>query len=319
LKLALLGYGNVGRAFARLLKKTRGRHDLRIVAVQTRRGACMDARGVALEPEWRAPFAGPGEFLDAAGADALVEVTPLDPPYGEPAITHVRLALARRMHVATANKGPVAFAWRELNEAARAAGVRFLHESATMDGTPVYTLVRNCLPAVAVTGFAGALNSTTKVIIDFMRRGLSLEEGVAEAQRLGIAEADPAYDIDGWDSAAKAAALANVWLDAGTTPLAVDRKGIGSLTPEKIAEVEAKGKTIVLVSRGKRTPAGVKLRVRAEVLDRNDPLACAPGTSNLLQIETDLMGVIGVYALHPGVEQTAYGLFSDLMEIARQS
>ena len=186
-----------------------------------------------------------------------------------------------------------------------------------MDGTPVYNLVRHCLPGVTLTGFAGVFNSTTKVILEAMGRGLSLEEGIAEARRLGVAEADPWFDIEGWDSACKAAALANVLMDARTTPQQVDRKGIGRLTPEKLAEAAASGKAIVLVGRAKRGPNGVKLRVRAEVLDRSDILASVTGTSNLLLLETDLMGRLGVFTLNPGLEQTAYGVFSDLVDIAR--
>jgi homoserine dehydrogenase len=186
-----------------------------------------------------------------------------------------------------------------------------------MDGTPVYNLVRNNLPGVTVTGFSGALNSTTKVILDAMAQGLTLDEGIAEARRLGVAEADPWFDIDGWDSACKAAALANVLMDARTTPQAVDRRGIGRMTPEKLAEIRASGKTVALVSRAKRTAAGVKLRVRAEVLEKDDMLAVARGTSNLLMLETDLMGRLGVFTMEPGLEQTAYGVFSDLVDIAR--
>jgi homoserine dehydrogenase len=106
-------------------------------------------------------------------------------------------------------------------------------------------------------------------------------------------------------------------MDARTTPLAVDTKGIRKLTPEKLAELKAKGKTVRLVSRGRRGKDGLKMRVRAEVLELTDVLAMARGTSSLLQIETDVMGTLGILESNPGVEQTAYGLFSDLVDIAR--
>jgi homoserine dehydrogenase len=150
-----------------------------------------------------------------------------------------------------------------------------------------------------------------------MREGLTLQEGIKCAQDLQITEADASYDIDGWDSAAKTAALANVLLDARVTPLSVDRRGIGRLTPERIQDLAKQGKTVALVSRGKRTAAGVALRVRAEVLDETDTLASVKGTSNLLLLHTDLMGTVGTVSISPGVEQTAYGLFSDLVDIAK--
>ena len=106
-------------------------------------------------------------------------------------------------------------------------------------------------------------------------------------------------------------------MDARVTPLDVDRRGIGRLTPEKLADLKTQGKTIRLVSRARTTPNGVKLRVRAEVIAETDALAAARGTSSLLMFDTDLMGTIGTVELNPGVEQTAYGVFSDLVDVAR--
>jgi homoserine dehydrogenase len=149
-----------------------------------------------------------------------------------------------------------------------------------------------------------------------MREGQSMEDGIEAARRLGITEADASYDIEGWDSAAKAAVLANVLMDAGVTPLDVDRRGIGRLTTERVMELAKARKTVCLVSRGHIGSSGVRLRVRAEVVDDCDPLASVHGTSNLLLLHTDLMGTIGVMGISSGVEQTAYGLFSDLVEIS---
>ncbi len=319
MNLAVLGFGNVARALARLLHQQRGAHPFRINAIHTRHGTACNVSGLSTDPEFGPPAASLEEVLERAKAQVLVELTTLNPENGEPALTHIPTALRRGLHVVTANKGPVACAYHGLRDEARRHNVRFLHEAVTMDGTPVYNMVRQCLPAATVTGFAGALNSTTKVILEAMARGHSFEEGIAQARALGVAEGDPWFDIEGWDSACKAAALANVWMDARTTPAQVDRKGIRQLTPEKLAEAAAKGKRIVLVSRARRTAQGVKLRVRAEVLDRDDVLASMHGTSNLLVLETDLMGQFGVFTLNPGPEQTAYGVFADLMEIARNS
>ena len=145
-------------------------------------------------------------------------------------------------------------------------------------------------------------------------RAHTLAEGIEEARRLGITEADASYDIDGWDAAAKTAALANVLLDARVTPLDVDRRGIGKLTPEKLVALKKQGKTIRLVSRAQAS----KLRVRPEVLHESDVLVSARGTSSLLILDTDLMGTIGMLEINPGVEQTAYGVFSDLLDIANR-
>jgi homoserine dehydrogenase len=148
-----------------------------------------------------------------------------------------------------------------------------------------------------------------------MERGGSFDAGLAEARRLGITEGDGAYDVEGWDSAAKTAALANVLMDARTTPQLVTTRGIARLTPERVMEMARQGKTVRLVSRGRRTGGRVSLRVRAEVLERDDLLACTPGTSNLILFHTDLMGTFGTVSISPGVEQTAYGVFSDLVSL----
>jgi homoserine dehydrogenase len=316
LKLALIGYGNVGRSLARLLRKKRRDFPFRIVGIHTlRHGTAVDARGLPEAPAF-GPRAGSIEaFLDAARGDVAVELTTLDPATGEPAISHIRAAFARGMHVVTANKGPIAHAYSALHEEAARAGLAFRFESAVMDGAPVFNLWRHTMPAVKVLGFTGVLNSTSKVVIETMEQGGSFESGLARARAMGVTEGDGAYDIEGWDSAAKTAALANVLMDARTTPQEVSTRGIAKLTPERMQEMAREGKTVRLISRGNRTASGLTLRVRAVVLDRNDILACTPGTSNLILFHTDLMGTFGTVSIEPGVEQTAYGVFSDLVSI----
>ncbi len=322
MKLALIGYGNVGRALTRMLREQRAAYPFTITGIHTlRHGTATDPAGLAANVTEAAGFgpraASVEEFLDAAAADVAVELTTLNPSTGEPAIGHIRAAFARRMHVVTANKGPIAHAFSELREEAARAGVQLRFESSVMDGAPVFNLWRHTMPGVKVLGFTGVLNSTSKVVIETMERGGSFEAGLAEARRMGITEADGAYDVEGWDSAAKTAALANVLMEARTTPQAVSTKGITRLTPERMLEIASQGKTVRLVSRGRSGSSGISLRVRAEVLDRGDMLAATPGTSNLILFHTDLMGTFGTISIEPGVEQTAYGVFSDLVSLVQ--
>lgn len=320
MKLAIIGWGNVGRALGRLLRQKRRDYPFTVTGIHTlRHGTAVDPRGLPWESLEAAEF-GPraasiDAFLDASGAQCALELTTLNPSTGEPAIAHIRAAFARGMHVVSANKGPIAHAYAELRDLAIAGGLGFRFESAVMDGAPVFNLWRHTMPAVKVLGFSGVLNSTSKVVIESMEQGGSFEEGVAAARAMGITEGDGAYDIEGWDSAAKTAALANVLMDARTTPQAVSVRGIARLTPERIRQIVREGKTVRLVSRGKRTAGQVSLRVRAEVLDRGTLLAATPGTSNLILFETDLMGTFGTVSINPGVEQTAYGVFADLVSL----
>ena len=318
MRVALIGYGNVGKAFARLLWQKQSAYPFRIAGIHTaRHGTAYDPKGLPIEPEFGPAAHSIDEFLDRARPDVAIEITTLDPERGEPAASHMRAAFNRHLHVITANKGPIANSYAELCADARLAQVEFRFESTVMDGAPVFNTVRNNLPGVNILGFTGVLNSTSKIAIAAMERGLSMAEGIREAQTLGVAEADASYDIDGWDSAAKAAALANVMMDARVNPREVERRGIGDLTTNEAIEIAKSGNTIMLVSRGERVDGGVKLQVRPEVLPKTDLLATAKGTSNLLLLHTDLMGTIGSVSLNPGVEQTAYGLFSDLVDIAR--
>lgn len=312
----MVGFGSVGRALAGLLERQRPAFPFRIVAIHTaRHGTAYGVGDVVTGPVFGPSAGSVDEFLDRAGAEALVELTPLNPATGEPAISHIRAAFSRHMHVVTANKGPIAHAYHLLRDEALRAGVRFRFESTVMDGAPVFNLVRHTLPGVRILGFTGVLNSTTTIAIDAMRQGKSMREGVEEARRLGITEADASFDIDGWDAAAKTAALANVLMDARVTPLHVDTKGIGRLTPERVAELAARRKTLRLVSRSRGSDTGIHMRVRAEVVDETDILASVRGTSNLLLLHTDLMGTIGTVSISPSVAQTAYGVFSDLVSL----
>lgn len=318
MKLALIGYGYVGRAFARLLERKRAAFPFRIVAIHTlRHGTAYSTAGLPADPSFGRAASSVEEFLDKSRAEMALELTALNPATGEPAISHIRAAFARGQHVVTANKGPIAHAYAALAEEARRAGVEFRFESTVMDGAPVFNLARNTLPGCRIRGFTGVLNSTTNVVIEALRAGRSLDEGIEEARRIGVTEADAGFDIDGWDAAAKTAALANVFMDARVTPFDVDRRGIGRLTPEKLLALKAQGKTIRLVSRARCTAGGLKLRVRAEVIEETDVLASARNTSSLLLFDTDLMGTIGMVELNPGVEQTAYGVFSDVVDIAK--
>ncbi len=317
MKLALIGYGNVARALVRLVHSKRQEYPFTITGIHTlRHGTAVHPAGLPADPPFGPRLESVEAFLHAARADAAVELTTLDPATGEPAISHIRAAFRRSMHVVTANKGPIAHAYAALRDEAIRAGVAFRFESAVMDGAPVFNLWEHTMPAVKVLGFTGALNSTSKIVVQAMERGESFASGLARARAMGITEADGAYDIEGWDSAAKTAALANVLMDARVTPRQVSTRGIARLTPQRVREIASQGKTVRLISRAHRGAGRISLRVRAEVIDRCDILAAVGGTSNLILFHTDLMGTFGTVSIDPGVEQTAYGVFSDLVAAA---
>jgi len=337
--LLLVGFGHVARRFVELLEESRealAALDItpRVVGIVTRRHgalfneAGLDAAGAvrlfteghafgpAFEPSVLEMAARLGSQV--AEARVLVETTTLDIRSGEPATTHVRAGLAAGAHVITANKGPVAFAYAALAREAREAGVSFLFEGAVMDGIPIFNLVRETLPAATILGFRGVVNSTTNYILTAMEHGEPFAEALARMQAAGVAEADASLDVDGWDAAAKTAALANVLLDAGTTPLHIPREGLDETSMARAQAARAEGRRLKLVARGEGRGAAVRASVALESLAADDPLAILDGQANALELETWPAGRIVITQRDGGLEKTAYALVTDLVTVARR-
>jgi homoserine dehydrogenase len=331
-RLALIGFGNVGKEFVRLLrtKESRLREDYGIefllTGVASRRiGWIANANGLdtaALlagqfpeKPAWDAPK-NVREWLEAADADVVFEASSLNRHTGQPAIDHLKAALERDAHAISANKGPVVYAYRELRELARSKGRRFLFESAVMDGTPIFSMFPHSLPAVELRGFRGILNSTTNVVLTEMENGLTLEQAVRRAQEIGVAETDPSDDLDGWDAAVKVAALTIVLMDVPIRLDEIERVGIRTVSPEQVRAARAEGMRYKLICRAERAGNGVRASVRPEQLPMSDPLALLEGTTSVLRFETDVFG-LSIIEHKPGVVATAYGLLGDFIRAVR--
>jgi homoserine dehydrogenase len=311
--LALIGFGNVGRRFASLLDE---------IADRLNRDWDLSCRIVGTSTRRSGPPA--PELIERLGqSDApmrvVVETTTLNIADGRPAIDHVRAAIAAGFHVITANKGPAAFAYEDLADAAEAAGVSFLFEGAVMDGIPIFNLVRETMNGVEIRGFRGIVNTTTNHIISALEAGEAFAPALARMQAEGIAEADASLDVDGWDAAAKTAALANVLLHARITPYEVERTGIGEVTGAAARAAMANGARLRLVASASRTPEGaIRASVKPVEVPQDNLLAGIRGTANALVFETDLLGEVAVCQLAGDLTQTAYALVSDLIAIRRR-
>lgn len=253
------------------------------------------------------------EWLQAARADVLFEATSLNPQSGQPAIDHIRAALESGAHAITANKGPIVHAYDELCSLAATRERRFLFESTVMDGVPIFSMFRDSLPTIHLRGFRGILNSTTNVILTGMEAGLSLQESLAKAQQLGVAETDASQDIDGWDAAVKVAALVIVLMGVQIQLHEIERAGIGNLTGEAVRAARAEGKPYKLVCRAQRTERGVTASVRPEKVSLSDPLAWVAGTSSIVYFETDIFPGLAITESNPGLDATAYGMLADFV------
>jgi homoserine dehydrogenase len=333
-KLIMLGFGNVGRALARLLLAKRDellcQHQIEwsVVGIATgNHGAALDPRGLDLAHALALLEAGQAlstlsqtttllngvDFVRASGADVLFENTPVNYQTGQPAVDHIRAALESGMHAITANKGPVVHAHGELSELARLSGRRFLFESTVMDGAPIFSLWRETLPAAGLRSFRGVLNSTTNLILTLMEEGKSFDEAVAHAQSIGIAETDPSGDTQGWDAAIKVAALVTVLMGVPLKPNQVERTGIEHLSRADIDAARSDGRRWKLICQAIRSNNSVRASVEPEQIAADDPLFNVTGTSSAITFQSDVLGDLTVAEADPGPHTTAYGLLADFI------
>lgn len=339
LKLALIGFGNVGQEFCRILINRSNDWvkqygcSCKVVAVSTRsKGSLLNKTGLDLsralkdiEDLGRFSAENPDhstisteELLAHQDIDLVIEVTTLNIENGQPAANHIATALKNGKDVITANKGPLAFHYRNLVQLAEKTKRNFYFEGTVMDGAPVFNLVRETLPGCKITGFSGILNSTTNFIMSEMAKGISFETALQNAQKMGWAEADPSLDLDGWDPAAKTAVLLNVLMDADVTPLDIDRTGIRAISPKTIEAAGAKNKVIKLLCEGFILNGSPHGKVAPVAIAQTHPLAHVSGTSSALTLETDFLGKLTIGIEEPKIEQTAYALVSDLLYVVKK-
>jgi homoserine dehydrogenase len=338
--LCFLGFGNVNRTLVRLLAdretELRDRHGVsyRITGIASRRlgwiaspdgldpaALCGAGTPAREKPEANSnsltntPAQNVRAWLAAARADVLFEATSLNVQTGQPAVDHIRAALAHGVHVMTANKGPIVHAYRELRDLAAKQGKRFLFESTVIDGVPIFSMFDQ-MPAIHLQGFHGILNSTTNVILSEMEQGLTFNEALKKAQALGIAETDATHDIDGWDAAVKTAALITVLMDVPIRLEEIAREGIRDLTPQALRNARRDGWPFKLVCRAKREGDGVKASVAPEKVLATSPMAKISGTSSYIYFETDIFPGLAITEEKPGLYATAYGLLADFVRVA---
>ena len=335
-RLCLVGFGNVGRAFARLLqnKKTEllTRYDLSVTVtgiMTGSHGSAIDSSGIDLQSALNIlqagqilselsamePITNTNEFISNCPADFMFETTPVSPINGQPAIEHIRTALHTGMHVITANKGPVVHGYEELTALASKKGRRFLFESAVMDGAPIFALFREPLVGANLIGFHGILNSCTNLLLELMEQGKTLDEAITYGQSIGITETDPSNDVDGWDAAIKVAALVTVLMDTPLKPRQIDRTGIRGITPAMIQQAKDAGERWKLVCTAEYLDGQLLARVAPVRVNPSSPLYSVNGTSSYCQFMLDVLPGLGVLESDPGPETTAYGLLADFLNI----
>jgi homoserine dehydrogenase len=312
MRLAILGAGAVGSSVAELA----GEYGHTVTALADSTAAAVDPAGIDIAAALDAKRDGghPGsadpEDVLAGEYDVLVEATPTTLGDAQPGFSHVRAALERDRHVVLANKGPVAERYGELRdlEDASAGTVRF---EATVGGAmPVLSTVED-FGADHITAVRGVLNGTANFILSRMAaEGLGYEHVLAEAQDLGVAEADPTFDVDGTDAALKFVILANVLRGNGReyTLEDADVEGIEEIPGSALELATEDGQTVRLVG---EVTSDEEVRVGPRLVPQNGTLAVT-GTNNIVQFETRHAGRLNVSGRGAGGPETATAVLADV-------
>ncbi|MEM0361629.1 MAG: homoserine dehydrogenase [Sulfolobales archaeon] len=335
-KLALIGFGVVGRGFTDILIRKRDylqrKYGLKVKYVgicDIRYGSVINHAGIdqlrALEVvksggNLEKYFDGikglnATEFIEHSDADVVVEATWTNLETGEPGLTHIKKALNAGKHVITTNKGPIALAFKELSSIARSKNVKLLFSGTVMSGTPsIRTLIRG-LAGCYVSEIAGILNGTTNYILTKMEEGLSFNDALRDAQLRGYAEAEPSMDVDAWDPAAKIVILANIAFESDLKPKDVIREGIRNITLDHIKDAFRRGKRVKLIARAWSDGGSVKAKVTPEEVDINSFFGQVKGTVNAVMYRTDSLGDVYVIGRGAGGEEAGQAILADLIEL----
>ena len=325
--ISIIGFGAVGQGVARsILSKQeylkKEGIDLRVVGISDSKGSEINTTGIdlksALLRKKQKGSVGSNNALDIIGDvehDIVVEATPTNINNGEPGLSNMRLAFKSGKHVVTSNKGPLALHFNELKEAAEDNGLFFRYEATVGGAVPIFNLVHEALGGNTVLGIEGILNGTCNYILTRMsEERMPYDLVLKEAQELGIAETDPAYDVEGIDSAIKLVIIANSIFGLDSTYKDVDVTGITKITPEALELANRNNYVVKLICEAREG----KLTVAPRLVPKRHPLAVG-GTLNVASILTDLAGRITISGKGAGSIETASSILSDILYIARNS
>ncbi len=317
-KAIIVGFGNIGRGLAETLEEKR-KHlkkkgfDVSVVAVCEAKGCVVDEKGVDLKKLLGKQRWGRRKTADVirnVDADVVVELTPGDIKTGEPGLTHIREALNAGKHVVTSNKSPLVVAYKELTELAADKGVQLRFEATVCAAIPLINTVSRESRANGVRNIYGIFNGTTNFILSKMHEeGVDLKVALKEAQSLGLAEADPDYDVKGIDSAAKVVILANSLMDSDIGYGDVKVVGIEDVTPESVELAKEYGYAVKLVG----DVAAQEVSPRLVPLDH--PLNVG-GNLNAVLVDTDVAGEITLVGAGAGPRETSSAILGDILAVA---
>ncbi|MDH5300478.1 MAG: homoserine dehydrogenase [Gammaproteobacteria bacterium] len=315
-KIGLLGLGTVGGGTVNVLKRNaeeisrRAGRAIEVVHASARdisRPRSCDLTGITLT-------ANPADVVENPNVDVVVELMGGD----QPAHELVMRAIANGKHVVTANKALIAKYGNEIFAAAQKKGVMVAFEASVAGGIPIIKSIREGLSANRIQWLAGIINGTGNFILTEMRdKGRDFADVLAEAQRLGYAEADPTFDVEGIDAAHKLTILASIAFGIPLQFSKVTTEGITGITREDVVYAEELGYRIKHLGIARRTDEGVELRVHPTLIPERRLIANVDGVMNAVLVKGDAVGAAMFYGPGAGAEPTASAVVADLVDVVR--
>ena len=322
----------MGQALTQVLAHGRGQllgqHGIRprLTAIIDSHGAVIDNDGldldrvlkvkreqgsVSMDPKLGMPNYAASTAIKAVDADIVVEATPTNLKTGEPGLSHISTALSHKRHVITVNKGPLALAFLSLFKLATRNNTLLRFSGTVGGGTPILNLGKTSLYGDHIHSIQGILNGTTNYVLSRMTdASISKRDALKEAQSAGFAEADPHIDVEGYDSGAKLAILANDILKQPLTIDDIDITGITDISMKDIQHAKKKNRVIKLIASVNNTHASVK----PQALPTQHPLNVS-GVLNAVTYSTECQGDITIMGKGAGGSETAGAIIRDLIDI----
>lgn len=336
MNIALIGCGGVGKAFIRLLQEKEKQLmaqglNITLKYVLCSRGGVYNPKGIdkgeffefAATEKNISKYSNGGnpnltfkDIISDKDIDMLIELTPTNKDTGEPGLTHITQALENGIHVVTGNKGPIMLAYKKLKDLAKANGVQLGIGCTTGGALPSINAGIMDLAGAEIQSIEGVLNGTTNFIIQQMEeKGIDYNEALKTAQDLGIAERDPSYDIEGWDTAIKMLILINVLMGEEKNLKDVKVSGITGITQKDIISAKTRGRKLKLIGKAVKDREKLNMSVALEEIDSSHPLYGVDGKNKGVRYLTDTLGDLTIIGGASGTKAAAASILRDIVNI----
>lgn len=338
MKLAIIGYGGVGKALVRLLNQKKEYLKKEGMEVQVNYildyyGGIYQKEGIDLEEliEFTKTEKDITKYKERGHQninfdmamknndfDMIVVMTPTNKETGEPGLSYIKKALSAGKQVVTSDKGPILLEYKQLNQLAKENKVQLAIGCTSGGALPTINGGLFDMAGADITTIEGVLNGTTNFVLKEMEeKKITYEEALKTAQDLGIAETNPSLDVEGWDTASKLLILTNVLMNQTKTLADIKVEGITKLTQEQIAQAKQEGKKYKLIGRTTNKNNTLEMTVQPEKLNKDHTLYGVDDKNKAVRYTTETLGDLTIIGGASGVTPAAASILRDMINIAR--